>query len=340
VFFVRRTVYPAISRLAHRVLSERNEPVKLEELARTIGFEGVARALPGLLDGRFKRDDLSLSLWAWERDFPALGETIVVIDLEATGGHLTRDELIDIGAVKLGPGGYEEFGALNDPKRPIPPFITKLTGISHAMVKNAPPLEASLEKLAQFIEGATVVIQDAHFDVAFLEPRFARLGFKLNNPLVDTLNLAKKTLPGRRRRGLDSLAATYGVTIESRHRALGDARATLHVTREMYHALTAGNPLRLSTLHDQIKPTQHGERAASTHDQIKRPKHDQSRAQHDSAPRVQHDPASRVQHDQTPRARGPRAEQRHQPMQPPDPTDDPRLERGSTSTPPPPERPV
>lgn len=293
VFFVKPTIYPAISRLAHRVLSDRREAVELEELARVIGFHGEVRTLPRLLDGRFKREPTSLGLWAWEHDFPAMGETIVVIDLEATGGHLERDELIDIGAVKLGPGGYAEFGALNDPKRPIPPFITKLTGISHAMVRNAPPLEASLEKLAHFIEGATVVIQDAHFDVAFLEPRFARLGFKLNNPLVDTLNLAKRTLPGRRRRGLDSLAATYGVTIESRHRALGDARATLHVTREMYHALTAGTPSRLSALHDQI-----------------------SHAQHDST--------VRAKADQTPRARGPRAEQRHQPMHPLDPNDDPR----------------
>ncbi len=309
MFPVRRTVYPAISRLAHRVLSKRNEPVKLEELARAIGFDGTAQALPNLLDGRFKRDDAHLSLWAWERDFPALGETIVVIDLEATGGHLERDELIDIGAVKLGPNGYEEFGALNDPKRPIPPFITKLTGISHAMVKNAPPLDASLEKLAQFIEGATVVIQDAHFDVAFLEPRFARLGFKLNNPLVDTLNLAKQTLPGRRRRGLDSLAAAYGVTIESRHRALGDARATLHVTREMYHALTAGTPIKLSTLHDQIVPVQP-----------------------DQTPRTKPDPSLRVKPNQTPRTRGSRAEQRLQPMPLTDSTDDSNLD--NTTLPP------
>ncbi len=309
MFFVKRTIYPAISRLAHRVLNEREEPVALEELARAIGFQGEARALPRLLDGRFKQVGTNLSLWAWERDFPALGETIVVIDLEATGGHLERDELIDIGAVKLGPEGYAEFGALNDPKRPIPPFITKLTGISQLMVKNAPPLDASLEKLAQFIEGATIVIQDAHFDVAFLEPRFARLGFKLNNPLVDTINLAKRTLPGRRRRGLDSLAATYGVTIESRHRALGDARATLHVTRELYHALTAGTPTRLSTLHDQV-----------------------TRFQHDQIAHLQDDLMARPNTDQTPRTRGSRAEQRHQPMHPTEPTDDPRLERGSNTS--------
>lgn len=317
MLFVKRTIYPAISRLTHRVLNERKEPVELEEIARAIGFPGDVRALPRLLDGRFKLMDSHLSLWAWEHDFPAMGETIVVIDLEATGGHLERDELIDIGAVKLGPDGYAEFGALNDPKRPIPPFITKLTGISQAMVRNAPPLDASLEKLAQFIEGATIVIQDAHFDVAFLEPRFARLGFKLNNPLVDTINLAKRTLPGRRRRGLDSLAATYGVTIESRHRALGDARATLHVTREMYHALTAGTPTLLSTLHD-----------STLHDQIAR---------------SQTDPNARPKTDQTPRARGSRAEQRHQPMHPTDPTDptdDPRLERGSKPNPPLPEIPA
>lgn len=249
---MKRAVYPMISRLAHRELSIRNEAIALEELARIVGLNGVHGLLPRLLDGRFKLHETHVTLWAWERDFPALNETVAVLDLEATGGHMQNDEIIEIGAVKLGPDGYHELNVLNDPGRPIPPFIVKLTGINDAMVRGAPPLEHSLERLAGFLEGTTVVIQNATFDLAFLEPRFARLGIKLQSPVVDTINLARRTLPGKRRRGLDSLASLYGVKIEARHRAIGDARATLGITRELYHALTAGRSTTLHALHDEL----------------------------------------------------------------------------------------
>ena len=249
-----RPVYPALSRQAHRRLSGHGSSLPVDALALELGLAtpGTDRLLPKLLDGRFRFDGSDVSLWSWHRAFPTNGETIVVLDLEATNGHPERDEILEIGAVKIGPNGYEEFSRLNDPGRSIPPFIAKLTGISNDMVRGAPPLEESLLELLEFTLGATVVIQNAAFDLAFLTPRFARLGRKLQSPVVDTINLARRTLPGRRRRGLDTLCWVYGVEAQSRHRALGDARATLAVATELYYALAGGRDITLHDLHESV----------------------------------------------------------------------------------------
>jgi DNA polymerase III subunit epsilon len=111
-----------------------------------------------------------------------------------------------------------------------------------------------LRRLLKFLGDATLVIQNAPFDLAFLRPRFAKLGCELDNTVVDTLDLARQALPGRRRRGLDALATIYGVPIEHRHRALGDARATLHIAQALYFTLASGNQSTLAALHQSILP--------------------------------------------------------------------------------------
>jgi DNA polymerase-3 subunit epsilon len=251
--------YPELSRLAHRLVAERGAPVPHEEIARCLGLTAsdAASVVPHLLDGRFRPDGKAVGLWSWDLPFPPDGESVAVLDLELTGGNAKTEEIIEVGAVKLTPAGPAEFDALNDPGRPIPPFITGLTGISDRMVRGSPPLDETLHKLHSFLTGCTVVVQDAVQDLTFLSLRFARLNLELDFPLVDTLNLSRRALPGRRRRGLDALSRLYDVSIPRRHRALDDARATLAITRQLYFTLAGGRPVRLADLHDELRQPPH-----------------------------------------------------------------------------------
>jgi DNA polymerase III subunit epsilon len=258
---VSKLIYPSLNRTAHDLLELQGQAMPCEEMARTLGIDspGASILLAKLLDGRFKLENDMLGLWSWERPFPPLGESIVALDIEATNGDPLREEIIEIGAVKIsrdehGQVRLEEFSVFNDPKRAISPYVQTLTGITPAMLVGAPPLEESLLKLLEFLGDATLVIQNAPFDLAFLRPRFAKLGCELDNTVVDTLDLARQALPGRRRRGLDALGQIYGVPLEHRHRALGDARATLHIAQALYFALASENEITLAALHQSILP--------------------------------------------------------------------------------------
>jgi DNA polymerase III subunit epsilon len=258
---VTKLIYPSLNRAVHDLLEVHAQAMTCEDVARGLGLEasGAATLLGKILDGRFKLEDGMLELWSWERPFPPLGESIVALDIEATNGDPLREEIIEIGAIKLsrdehGQVRLEEFSVFNDPKRAISPYVQTLTGITPAMLIGAPPLEESLLKLLEFLGDATLVIQNAPFDLAFLRPRFAKLGCELDNTVVDTLDLARQALPGRRRRGLDALGQIYGVPIEHRHRALGDARATLHIAQALYFALASEKEITLAALHQSILP--------------------------------------------------------------------------------------
>jgi DNA polymerase III subunit epsilon len=241
---VTKLIYPSLNRAVHDLLEVHAQAMTCEDVARGLGLEasGAATLLGKILDGRFKLEDGMLELWSWERPFPPLGESIVALDIEATNGDPLREEIIEIGAIKIsrdanGDVRLEEFSVFNDPKRAISPYVQTLTGITPAMLVGAP-----------------LVIQNAPFDLAFLRPRFAKLGCELDNTVVDTLDLARQALPGRRRRGLDALGQIYGVPIEHRHRALGDARATLHIAQALYFALASEKEITLAALHQSILP--------------------------------------------------------------------------------------
>jgi DNA polymerase III subunit epsilon len=254
-----KPIYPLLNCSAHAVLETQSQAMPSESLAKAIGLDapGAMALLVQILDGRFKLEAGSVGLWAWERPFPAPGESIVALDIEATNGDPLREEIIEIGAIKIwrdqsGSVQRQEFSRFNEPQRPISPYVQTLTGINAQMLKGAPPLEQSLRELLAFLGDATLVIQNAPFDLAFLRPLFAKLGCELDNTVVDTLDLARQALPGRRRRGLDALGQLYGVPIEDRHRALGDARATLHIAQALYFSLSAGRELTLAQLNETL----------------------------------------------------------------------------------------
>jgi DNA polymerase-3 subunit epsilon len=159
--------------------------------------------------------------------------TFVVVDLETTGGSPADSAITEIGAVKVRGGEVlGEFQTLVNPHVPIPAFIQVLTGITNAMVADAPRVESALPAFLAFAEGSVLVAHNAGFDVTFLKTACARLGIEWPGfSVLDTVHLARH-LVGRdeaRNHKLSTLAALFSSATVPDHRALHDARATVDV---------------------------------------------------------------------------------------------------------------
>ena len=157
----------------------------------------------------------------------------VVVDVETTGQRISETGVTEIGAVRLrGLRPIDRFDRLVNPGRPIPPYVAQLTGISDAMVAEAPPLEQVLPDFERFARGALLVAHNAAFDAALLD-HYARktLGKPLGLPAVCTLKLARRWLPTLERVSLDALREHFAIEPGdgARHRALADAELTAQV---------------------------------------------------------------------------------------------------------------
>lgn len=164
---------------------------------------------------------------------PLSEATFVVVDLETTGGSSTHDAITEIGAVKVRGGEVlGEFQTLVDPGRPVPPMITALTGLTDAALIDAPAISAALPAFLEFARGAVLVAHNAGFDIGFLKAAAARQQLAWPpTQVVDTVRLARAVLARGETRNvkLGTLAAHFGSPVTPTHRALDDARATVHV---------------------------------------------------------------------------------------------------------------
>lgn len=189
------------------------------------------------------RPDTELPLH--EDALPLHEATFVVVDLETTGGSAAGNEttppdaITEIGAVKVCGGEVlGEFATLIDPQRVIPPRISQLTGITAAMVCDAPTIDAVLPTFLEFARGSVLVAHNARFDIGFLRAAADRCGTDWpNQPALCTVRLARRVLgrdeaPSVR---LGALASLFEIAARPTHRALDDARATVGVL----HALLA-----------------------------------------------------------------------------------------------------
>lgn len=161
--------------------------------------------------------------------------SFLVVDVETTGvSAWSGDRVTEVAAVLVKGGEvHEAFSSLVNPGRPISSFITQLTGISDAMVRDAPRFGEIAGELAQHVVGRVFVAHNARFDWNFLAAEYTRVARapldSLTGDQLCTVRLARKFLSHLPRRNLDAVAHHYGVEIQGRHRALGDARATAYV---------------------------------------------------------------------------------------------------------------
>lgn len=179
--------------------------------------------------------------------------TFVVVDLETTGTG-PEASITEIGAVKVRGGAIlGEFQTLIRPDEPIAASIQVLTGITNALVADAPRIDEALPSFATFMAGATLVAHNARFDVGFLKRAFADVQLAWPRPtVVDTVALARCSLLRDEVRNckLSTLAAHFGATSVPNHRALSDARATVDVLHGLLERV--GN-LGVRTIEDLLE---------------------------------------------------------------------------------------
>lgn len=165
--------------------------------------------------------------------------TFVIVDLETTGTTAGKSEITEIGAVKTRGGEViGEFQSLVKPEESvISPFVSRLTGITHAMVDDAPSIRSVLPSFLEFSIGAVLVAHNAPFDIGFLRSACEKLDYHWPSPTVlDTVTLARRVV-GRdevRNHKLGTLTAHFGTSVTPDHRALSDARATGELLHHLF----------------------------------------------------------------------------------------------------------
>ncbi len=166
-------------------------------------------------------------------------EPMVFVDLETTGANFANDRIIEIGVVEVSAEGVSEWSCLVDPGRPVPAFITGLTGIDTAMVASAPRFEQLAATLLEKLRGRLFVAHNARFDYGFLKHEFKRLGIDFRATSLCTVKLSRKLFPGHHRHSLDTLVGRYDIVVADRHRALADARVLWELWQRWHEMMPA-----------------------------------------------------------------------------------------------------
>ena len=149
--------------------------------------------------------------------------SFVMLDLETTGTTPLHDRITEIALIRFEDGvEIDRWETLVNPEVSIPPFISRLTGITNEMVSDAPRFEDIAGKLYGYIEGAVLAAHNVRFDHGFLKSEFKRLGAVLRQKVMCTVKLSRKLYPQHRSHGLDAIMRRHGLISRARHRAMGD----------------------------------------------------------------------------------------------------------------------
>ncbi len=151
-----------------------------------------------------------------------------IIDIETTGGNFNNGKITEI-AIYLHDGNkvIDEFVSLINPEQYIPPYISKLTGISNEMVAEAPKFYEVARKIVDITDGTIFVAHNAGFDYGFVQAEFAALGYEFKRETLCTVKLSRKFLPGYKSYSLGNICSELNIQNNARHRAAGDAIATV-----------------------------------------------------------------------------------------------------------------
>lgn len=179
-------------------------------------------------------------------------ELYSIIDVETTGGKFNEEGITEIAIYKFdGNKIIDQFISLVNPEIPIQPFVQTLTGISNKMVKTAPKFYEIAKRVLEITENTVLVAHNASFDFRMLKTEFNRLGYNFNIPQICTVSLSKKLIPNQASYKLGKLVKSLGIPLSNRHRASGDAKATVELfklllnkdkTKEILNYLTKSKP--------------------------------------------------------------------------------------------------
>ena len=160
----------------------------------------------------------------------SFADTFVVFDLETTGFSPSKNQIIEIGAVKVVNGSItERFSTFVNPKVPIPFEIEQLTSINDDMVLDTPTIDEILPKFMEFCQDAVMVAHNADFDMSFIKHNCSALGLECEKTVLDTVALSRVLLPALNRFKLDTVAKALNVSLAHHHRAVDDAACTAEI---------------------------------------------------------------------------------------------------------------
>ena len=155
-----------------------------------------------------------------------------VIDIESTGGAFKEEGIIEIALLRYdGNRLVDRFHSLVNPERPIQPFVSKLTGITANMLSSAPKFYQIAKRIIEISDDAILVAHNTQFDYRILRLEFERLGYIFERETLCTVELSQKLLPEVQSYKLGKLTKELGIPLSDRHRALGDAEATLELLK-------------------------------------------------------------------------------------------------------------
>ncbi|KFF04426.1 exonuclease domain-containing protein [Flavobacterium reichenbachii] len=151
-----------------------------------------------------------------------------ILDIETTGGQFNEEGITEIAIYKFdGHEVVDQFISLVNPEIPIQPFVVKLTGINNAMLQSAPKFFEVAKRIIEITSDCIIVAHNASFDYRILRTEFRRLGYDYEARTLCTVELAKKLIPEQTSYSLGKLVRALGIPMADRHRASGDAMATV-----------------------------------------------------------------------------------------------------------------
>jgi DNA polymerase III subunit epsilon len=176
-----------------------------------------------------------------------------ILDIETTGGQFNEEGITEIAIYKF--DGHEivdQFISLVNPEKEIQPFVVKLTGINNAMLRSAPKFYEVAKRIIEITEGCILVAHNTSFDYRILRTEFNRLGYDFVKPTLCTVELSKKLIPDQLSYSLGKLVRALGIPMSDRHRASGDALATVKLFK-MLLAKDTEKEILISLIKAEIK---------------------------------------------------------------------------------------
>lgn len=181
-------------------------------------------------------------------------ETYVVFDVETTGLSSVYDTIIELAGVKIQNGEIvDRFESFANPHRPLPEKIIDITGITDEMLVGAPEVDDVLKKFHEWVGDSTLVAHNATFDIGFLNQGYTKINYpRIENPVIDTLELARFLFPELGNHRLNTLCKHLDVELTQHHRAIYDAEATGYLFWKLIERLEEKNIDNINQLNDHI----------------------------------------------------------------------------------------
>lgn len=163
-----------------------------------------------------------------------MGREYCIVDFEATGGNHRVSRIMDVGLFILRDGQIvDKFSTLVNPNKPIDAYVKKLTGIDDSMVADAPTFEELSSQLQAYLKDRVFVAHNVSFDYHLLAAEFRRVGVRLAEDRLCTLELSRKLINELDTHSLGNVSSHLGIEISGRHRAAGDALATTQLLAKL-----------------------------------------------------------------------------------------------------------